>query len=112
MSRPEKGTVKGWTLPSGGDEKTKDSFAYLINIYSITNGSASIAKLTSTPLDFTYSGNYSNDYLNNEDIVVNYWSRIAISDTDAYYLFFNGSYVLPQYNGIRGNGRAIRCLAH
>jgi len=39
-----------------------------------------------------------------------YWSRTALSGSDAYHLYFSSSVVRPQYNYNRGNGFALRCV--
>ena len=65
-----------------------------------------------SPLAFVYTGYYGNasGSLYPEGSGGSYWSRTALSGTDAYYLYFYSSGVKPQNYYARGLGLALRCV--
>ncbi len=97
---------KGFTLPTSSD------YSSLTTTYNITNSYTGSTKLRQSPLDFVYTGYYSylNGSLANVGSLGRYWSRTALSGSDAYHLYFSSSVVRPQYNYNRGNGFALRCV--
>lgn len=57
---------------------------------------------------FPVSGYYNGTTLNYRGMNGYYWSASLHSVSNAYNLFFSDSYVQPQYNYLRYNGRSVR----
>ena len=97
---------KGFTLPTSSD------YFSLTTTYNITDSSTGSTKLRQSPLAFVYTGYYGNasGSLYPEGSGGSYWSRTALSGTDAYYLYFYSSGVKPQNYYARGLGLALRCV--
>ena len=73
---------------------------------------ASYKKLGGSPLDFVYTGSYfyNSGSLGEEGSFGRYWSRTAVSGSNAYYLAFDSSYVNHRSSTNRGHGFALRCV--
>ena len=75
------------------------------------NGDISFNKLRSDPNYFVRSGIIYNATLYDSSTGGDYWSNVASSDINAYYLFFNSAGVYPARNYSRNYGRSVRCVA-
>lgn len=64
-----------------------------------------------SPYNFPYAGSVYGSALNGVGSYGVYWSRTAGSNTVAYNLFVNSSYVNPAYGTGRYRGFPIRCVA-
>ncbi len=93
---------KGWRLPPNSGN---GSYATLFN--GITTGS----NLITTPYYFVYGGNVYHSSLYTAGSYGYYWSSTANSGTNAYYLYFNSSSVIPSSNDARYYGNSVRCVA-
>ncbi|MBR5408557.1 hypothetical protein IK112_01250 [Candidatus Saccharibacteria bacterium] len=88
----------------------------------ITNSSSPVLSAPSSfystgarryPLSYVFSGGYSwgGGYLSNQDSNGAWWSTVAYSDSSAYNLLMNSSYLDPQDNSNKANGFALRCVS-
>ena len=89
----------------------------MLKLYSNRNGNRDFTNADSiiqiVPLSFLRAGRlrYSNGNLVSRAVEGRYWSSRRTSLTNAYLLLFYASYLNPQNNNVRGNGRSVRCLA-
>ena len=107
---------KGWKLPESNSTAV-GSFGGLLSKYSIVNSdTASMTKLTSSPLYFVRGGYVyqSTTYLfRDAGDRGYYWSSTPNSDGSyAYYLgFWSTGSIDPSYNYARNYGFSVRCIA-
>ena len=112
---PDSICPKGWHLPTSNNT-SKDSFAYLMNQYSITNNATSTTAITRSPLYFVPYGYIHSGSLWDAGHNGDYWSSTADSSAShAYYLFFNSGNINTSggilASNLRYNGFSVRCLA-
>lgn len=89
---------KGWRLPTQAEFNTLKS--------SYTTG----ATLTGSPWYGVYAGYYNNSSFRNGGSYGRYWSSTAYDASLAYYLYF-GSSNANVYDGNKGVGYSVRCVA-
>ena len=73
-----------------------------------TNGYSNIQK---TPIFIIRSGAFESGSFGTQASDGNLWSSTTGSDTYAYNLVYNSSYVYPAYGNYRQYGFPVRCIA-
>ena len=109
---------KGFELPTSasGDSYnfTPGSFYNLLrNAYNISSNTTGGTAMRNAPLFFVRSGNVrpSNRYLYYAGTEGAYWSSVASSSSNTYFMSFSSSYVRPSVSSYRYDGRSVRCVA-
>ena len=106
---------KGFELPTSGSSfnSTPGSFYNLLtNAYNISSNTTGGTAMRSAPLFFVRSGYVSpTNYLSSAGYRGYYWSSVADSSSDAYYLNFYSSGVYPSNDLYRYDGLSVRCVA-
>ena len=120
---------KGWKLPSATTEGvgrdtnngyTGGDFYKLAIQYGMATGNYyespdnaptfySQAGPGTTP-NFLLAGDYYSGSFGNGDFLGSYWSSSSRSSTNAYYLFFDSSFVYSPDSTVRNSGFPVRCL--
>ena len=95
----------GWRLP------TYSSYTNLVNTLSLTAGTS--GNIQNTPVYFVYGGSWIG---NSYDVgsIGSYWSSVAIDFHYGSYNFYfdkSGGLYPQNFEGDRGEGRSVRCVA-
>ena len=100
---------KGFELPPNTGDNSYNS---LISAYNISSNTAGGTAMRSAPLFFIRSG-YVNPTIDlyYAGYYGRYWSSVAFSSSDTYYLYFGSSFVSPSSYAIRYFGHSVRCVA-
>ena len=112
---PDSICPKGFKLPLShtNNNNVSGSFYNLLNQYGFTSSTGSgTNSITRAPLFFVRSGYvYPTNYLGRAGYRGLYWSSVANSSSDAYYLDFYSSNVGPSSFHYRYGGHSVRCVA-
>ena len=112
---PDSICPKGFELPLShtNNNNVSGSFYNLLNQYGFTSSTGSgTNSITRAPLFFVRSGYVDTaDYLGSAGDYGYYWSSVASSSSNAYYLYFLSSIVRPSGNSYRFYGFSVRCVA-
>ena len=108
---------KGWKLPTSGDrfDKTSGSFYNLFEHYGINTSGTGPMDINLMPLYFVRAGNIRPTYnLNLAGSNADYYSSVAYSSTQAYYMDSNGPMGIAKLNASNWHSRylgfSIRCV--
>ena len=107
---------KGWRLPPNDDANSYNNL--LFTSYGLKSDSTSSTKMRSSPLDFSFAGDYGY-YDGRVDGAGDFgvggcWSSTAGSSYDsysAYRLYSSSTYVYPQHWNSKAYGLSVRCVA-
>ena len=112
---PDSICPKGFELPLShtNNNNVSGGFYNLLNQYGFTSSTGSgTNSITRAPLFFVRSGYVDTaDYLGSAGDYGYYWSSVASSSPNAYYLYFLSSIVRPSGNSYRFYGLSVRCVA-
>ena len=105
---------RGWRLSKSYGKNSYDNL--LFTSYGLQNNSASLTKILSSPLDFSFTGfyNYDGGQVYDAGRYGYYWTSTVGSYDFAYSLYFLNSDVYSQVEVARDNkasGRSVRCVA-
>ena len=110
---------KGWRLPiaTNANQSTYEfgELLYKQDIIATKTSTSytenSFNKIRTMPLWLMRAGGIGGDTLHESTRLGRYWSSTVLNSSNAYYLEFGNSNILPAKNFGRSRGWAIRCLA-
>ena len=101
---------KGWQLPN---YSSNTSFKALVDTYNITSNVAGANRIKEWPMEYLPTGlyDYNYGYVLYRTTYGRWWSSVAVSATNAYFLNSYSDNIDAQGNFSRGYGHALRCVA-
>ena len=101
---------RGWQLTTNTKTDTRSWDYLLVTTYRYSSNDNQLRLMpTSVPRAGYYL--YTGGTLDDRGSSGLYWSGVAYSSTNAYYLHFDSGQLLTQYSYTKSNGRSVRCVA-